>query len=196
MKQEQSVYNKNRLIALGALIVLIFIIIFLVWWWFIPKGPAAPATNTPVVPASDRVVLPRQTQVLETPTVKPAIADEGEAQILSLARNFSERYGSWSTDSSFQNLNDLFPRITARLRAEFEKTIAKAEPSAEFKGSETNVLKMEIQNRTASNASVLVTIQRVETDAQLKQTVTYHDLLVSMVKQGEFWYVNVAEWKS
>lgn len=196
MQQEQSVYNKQRLLALGALIVLILIIIFLVWWWFVPKNPAAPQNDTPVVPVSDRVVLPRQTQVLATPPVKPAVADEGEAQILSLARNFSERYGSWSTDSSFQNLNDLFPRITARLRAEFEKTIATAAPSTEFKGSETNVLKMVIQNRNGSVASVLVTIQRVETDAQLKQTITYHDLLVSMVKQGEFWYVNSAEWKS
>lgn len=196
MQQEQSVYNKQRLIALGALVVLILIIIFLVWWWFVPKKTPTPQANTPVAPVSDRVVLPLQTQVLAAPPEKPAIADEGEAQILSLARNFSERYGSWSTDSSFQNLSDLFPRITARLRAEFESTIAEAEPSTEFRGSETNVLKMVIESRSVSAASVLVTTQRIETDVQLKQTVTYHDLLVSMVKQGEFWYVNSAEWKS
>ncbi|MBI4091033.1 MAG: hypothetical protein HY422_03340 [Candidatus Komeilibacteria bacterium] len=196
MQQEQSLYSKRRLTVLGVLVILVLIIVFLVWWWFVPKKPIVTQTGTPAITESDRVVLPKQTQVLETPSARPAVADQGEAQILSLARNFAERYGSWSTDSGFQNLNDLAPYSTARLRAEFEDTIAATETPTLFKGSETVVLKMDIQSRTASAAGVLVTTQRIETDSQLKQTVTYHDLLVFMVKQGEFWYVDRAEWKN
>lgn len=197
MQQEQGKYNKKRLLALGVLVLLLLILIFLLWWWFFPRqstpeGPVPTATE----PAQETVVLtPQQPQAPaeeEAPVYAPV---PGETEIRALARNFTERYGSWSTDSNFQNLKDLFPRVTSRLEASFQRTIDTATTPTEFKSVETRVLQIDVQSLTETKASVLVTAQQVTRNASLEESEGFVKLDLSLIKDGEFWYVDSAEWQ-
>lgn len=196
MQREQGKYNKKRLFALGVLILLVLILIFLLWWWFFPRtsAPEGPVP-TAAEPARDTVVLsPQQPQ---TPVDEPReyAPVPGETEIRALARNFTERYGSWSTDSDFQNLKDLFPRVTSRLQAAFQRTIDTAVTPTEFKSVETRVLQIEINSLTSTEASVLVTAQQMTRDAGLQETEEFVKLDLALVKDGEFWYVDSAAWQ-
>lgn len=196
MQQEQSNYNKNRLVALGALILLVLIILFLIWWWFLPKKTPAPVAGLPIVPPEDRVVLPTQVQTPVAPLLPSAATPSaGEAEAMNLARNFAERYGSWSTDSNYQNLTDLFPSVTERLKQEFRQTIAQAPEHRDFTGVDTRALNVEMTSFTNTRARAVVTTQRTERNAQLEPVVRYENLELSMLKQGQFWLVDTAVWQ-
>ncbi len=196
MQQGQGKYNKNRLLALGVLILLIIIILLLIWWWFIPHGNGIPGPKpTATEPAHDTVVLPIQKPApAPAPEPTPAVVP-GETEVRSLARNFTERYGSWSTDSNFQNLKDLFPRVTARLKASFQRTIDSSSAPTEFKSAETRVLQIDIKSLTDSKADVLVTAQQTTRNDKLESQDSFVKLALTMVKDGQFWYVDSAEWK-
>jgi hypothetical protein len=92
-------------------------------------------------------------------------------------------------------LIDLYPRITSQLKSEFKNTIETSPAQEAFKGMETRVLQIEILDLGARDARVLVTAQRIETDANRTQNVFFQALDLGMVKQGEFWYVDSALWQ-
>ncbi len=191
---EEKPYNKKRLFALVVLILLLLLVIFLIWWWLRPPAvPRTSQTNTP--PPSDTVVLPPQRQVLPPLATPRDTITAGEAEVMNLARNFTERYGSWSTDSRYQNLYDLFPSVTQRLRREFERTVASAAAQPSYRGVETKVVHISIQHLREGSADVVVTAQSTETGADLQKSVTYRQLALSMVKQGTYWYVDSAQWQ-
>ncbi len=196
MQQQQGKYNKNRLAALGVLILLLLLLLFLIWWWFIPHSSAPTGPQpTATAPAHDTVVLPPQQAPATDVQPKVDTPAPGETEVRSLARNFTERYGSWSTDSKFQNLKDLFPNITSRLQASFQKTIDTSSAPTDFKSAETRVVQIQIDSLTATKASVLVTAQQTTRDAALKETQAFVKLALTMVNDGKYWYVDSAEWK-
>ncbi|OGY92712.1 MAG: hypothetical protein A3B31_01650 [Candidatus Komeilibacteria bacterium RIFCSPLOWO2_01_FULL_53_11] len=196
MRQEQGRYSTSRIAIFIALIVLLLIVIFLIWWWLRP-GASPDTANTNVAPPIDEVVtLPPQVQVAPPVTEPKKELTTGEAQVLNLARNFTERYGSWSTDSSYQNLKDLYPSVTSNLKKELDQTIAAGIISdSGFRGAETRVINMNLDSYTQSRAQVTVTAQQVTTDTLLQESVSYRQLELSMLQQGGFWYVDSAQWK-
>src|SRR3989344_4404588 len=176
MRQEQGRYSKSRIAIFVGLIVLLLIVIFLIWWWLRP-GASPGVTNTNVTPPIDETVtLPPQVQVAQPVTEPKQQLTTGEAQVLNLARNFTERYGSWSTDTSYQNLRDLYPSVTSDLRREFDQTIAAGTTDQGFKGAETRVINMSLDSYNQSRAQVTVTAQQVTTDTLLLEAVAYRQL--------------------
>ncbi|MEK7584517.1 MAG: hypothetical protein AAB490_04690 [Patescibacteria group bacterium] len=196
MRQEQGRYSKSRVAIFIGLIVLLLIVIFLLWWWFRPGSSPDPANTNATPPIDETVTLPPQVQIAPPVAEPKQELTTGEAQVLNLARNFTERYGSWSTDSSYQNLRDLYPSVTSNLKREFDQTIAAgATEDSGFKGAETRVINMNLDSYTESRAQVTVTAQQVTTDTLLQEAVAYRQLELSMVAQGGFWYVDSAQWK-
>ncbi|OGY91876.1 MAG: hypothetical protein A3B30_01185 [Candidatus Komeilibacteria bacterium RIFCSPLOWO2_01_FULL_52_15] len=193
MEQDQPKYNRKRLAAFGALVLLLALILFLIWWWTRPTAPRSTVQQQPV--PQNVVTLPPEQVTPPVPQVPPKQITEGEQVITNLARNFTERYGSFSTDNNYQNLKELSPFITSKLRSQFEKTITGSAGSQVFRGVTTKALNVLITSLTESRASVTVTAQRVETVADQQAIVTYAKLALTMVKQGPYWYVDSAEWK-
>ena len=193
MRREEGTVNRRRVLMLAVLVLLVLLVLFLIWWWFLRPAPAVQIVDQPK--AQDHVVLPAVNQTAPVVPVvpKPALT-EGELAILNLARNFAERYGSWSTDSHFQNLKDLYPRVTSRMQAELARTIAADVPDATYKAVRTKAINISITSSTASRASVTVAAQQIETDINLKETVLYKTLKLTMVNEGNFWFVDTATW--
>lgn len=191
MLEQRGKVNKQRILALAFLVFLLLLLVFLLWWWF--GRTVTPEGQTPDTPqVGEKIVLPSQRPTNTVPTVTrdvPSLSD-GELQVMSLARNFTERYGSWSTESEFQNLADLYPNITTRLRREFDQTIRSSVVANDYRGLDTKAINISINTLTDIFADVTVSAQQVVTDSSYKQSVQYTQYTLTMKRIGDFWYVD------
>lgn len=153
----------------------------------VPPPVTAPVTNTnaPTTP-------PRATG--------PASAEEvARRQISATAMQFTERYGSYSTDGDYENVSDLFPLMTAALQSESEtmiRTGRSAPPADSYVGVTTKAVSAHIQdlNLSAGTAAVTVQTQRV-TQTPTSRGTSYETLSLSFVRSGTVWKVNRVSWQ-
>lgn len=112
------------------------------------------------------------------------------------ARNFTERYGSFSTDVRLQNFKDLKGEMSNRFWRETEDYILTEEKKliSEFYGMTTRVLNVEEKSFSESRAEYLVSCQRQETKGT-SQKVFYQNLELKMIQENGEWRVDDVRWK-
>ncbi len=184
-------------IGLGV-IILILIIYFLFFFKFnkpqdVPKQQGATST-----PAVKTVVEPPK--ILEVkPVTKEELDQEG---VKRLAASFAERFGSYSSHSNFQNMEDLKLFMTDKMKTwseDFVKTQAlKQAGNTEYYGITTKAVtkKMVDFDESKGTAKVLIQTQRRETVGSAGNPVSFgQSIEVSLLKQGGTWKVDQAYWK-
>ncbi|MFH0928427.1 MAG: hypothetical protein V1821_03060 [bacterium] len=177
----------------AAIIILILFIIGLVVLWLFWR-------QTPQVAEEPEVTAPVETlaeEVIETSTapVTPlAPVDALSRNLIRFSMQFAERYGSFSSESNFQNLRDLEPVMTPGLNSYVESYIATAEAPAEFYGVTTRAATSEIITQTDTAAYLEVLTQRTETKGTAAARTYNQTLQIWVVKQGENWKADKAEW--
>ena len=113
----------------------------------------------------------------------------------SRARSFTARYGSFSSDSNFQNLYELKSKMTPSFWQEKEVYIKEAEPVATFYGISTKALSIKlIEFDPETKTEFLVSCQCQET-RDSAQKVIYQDIKIVFVKVGDNWLVDNAQWQ-
>lgn len=139
------------------------------------------------------------TAVPTTPAAEPREQDPELVAIVALAKNYAERYGSYATENTLTNLEELLPWMTAQLRAETERDLVRArrEPQAkEFLGITTKALSPAVASYTkGKSATVEVGTQRTEqrgtaTEPSYRQTLT-----LTIVLEDGAWKVARHAWK-
>ncbi|MBT6690936.1 hypothetical protein HOB10_01220 [Candidatus Parcubacteria bacterium] len=123
------------------------------------------------------------------PDLPPAQTNT-EFDVVNLAKNFAERFGSWSTDNPGKNLEELLPLSTIRMQGYLQGIEIDYNPS-EFLGLSTKSLSAEILSVSDSDAEVLVGTQRVEND----RNVYYQDIKMILIKPDNEWLVDGAYWQ-
>jgi hypothetical protein len=181
----------RRLIIIAiALIVLIGGSVLVVW--LVNRSPSLQnavyqATNTkPAYIIANTVVA--NTNVAVISPDKPAIK--------FVARNFAERFGSWSNQNDASNLVAAKAYATTSYAAYLDKQIQKTKATpvaAEYSGTITKALVFTFLKQTAALASIQVTTQQEVTTGSTTITQT-KNLLIELVKVGEDWKVNAAVW--
>jgi len=156
-------------------------------------SPKLPITNyqLPINQAmtNQSVIQPREL----TPEEKLALL-KNELKIK--ARNFVERYGSFSTDARFANLKELKDEMSSRLWRETENYILAKEKEEikEFYGVTTKVLSVEEKSFSENEVTYLISTQRQETKGQT-QKVFYQNLELKMIKEDNVLKVDKIQWK-
>ncbi|MCX6786028.1 MAG: hypothetical protein NTZ18_04225 [Candidatus Komeilibacteria bacterium] len=158
---------------------------------FFSLKPAAPQTNAN---QQANVPAPQKGAAAETPTVK---LSPTEQLIYATARNFAERYGSFSTDSRFTNLTEVQLLATPAFKKVLAGQIGSSAPSKEFYGVSSRALKVNITNldESGGKAEVTVSLQREESKTGQNNFVFNQDLKLTLTKVGEAWLVNSAVWQ-
>jgi len=112
------------------------------------------------------------------------------------ARNFAERYGSFSTDARFANLFELKNEMSKRLWQEIENYIKEKEKeeAKEFYGITTKVLNVEEKDFSENEANYLILTQRIETKGT-EQKVFYQNLELKLIKEDNVWKVDRINWQ-
>ena len=192
--------RKKIIIAVIAVIILIIIAV-LIWWWLqnrVLPATVAPAANANVglqIPAN----LPNRAAVLPSEPAGPVKQADVEADMKSLAMTFSERFGSYSNDGNYVNLDTLRKLSTDKLNLQLNILKAKQTAAATYYGVTTKALSAQITSYDAGMGRAEVTVYAQRREAQgttANPTVYYQNLNLQLAKAGDVWLVDFAEWVS
>ncbi len=185
--------RRIKIILAILIIVLILLALFLLWWNIWRPQPA-PTTV---------VVVETEEEEVSSPFAIPPIAEldqrtDEEISVETLAKTFAERYGSYSNESNFANLDDLEPLMTDSLASELAVMVANTDISDMYYGITTQVVSMNIISidETSGTASISVLTQREEAVGGPTNTeVSYETLVLDMVKVSGVWKVDGVTWQ-
>ncbi len=205
---------KRLVIVVVGLVILALLVLLGIRFFGNAQPTETVNTNTPAaglpgnngVPSSGNVNTPTTGGVdgprilIDSPVRKQATDQEVlEQALLVAARDFAERYGSYSTEGDFANLETLLPVMMPTLRTQTEALIEKnrAASAVSFIGVTTKALSAKPQGTVNAVAPVTV---RVATQRTTKKdgvsTVSYETLVLTMAHDAGIWKVSAATWKT
>lgn len=117
-----------------------------------------------------------------------------------LAMTFAERYGSFSSEGNFVNVEDLYTLMTERYQRRSETDVVRqrsAESSAAFQSTTTIVVGAEVDlpnGEESREATARVTTQRTAVRGGERPRTYSQELTVKLLKVGEEWKVDDAKW--
>lgn len=183
--------ERKRQFVLGGVVLLVFLLLLLLLLLFgKPKREVQTITNT--VPNADLVLIPPTADATGGVNLAPEVAFDVR-NVRRFAMQFAERFGSFSSEASYQNLRDLQPVLTPRMQEYVQSIIAGSGVGGEFYGVTTRALSAAIEEKTDTAATVLVGAQREEVKAGTPRVFT-QSLRVTFEKSGDGWKVDSAEW--
>lgn len=115
----------------------------------------------------------------------------------TVGRIFVERFGSYSTDVEYANVDDVLPLATPSLKEQLQDIAdeARETPSSSYYGVSTNVIKITVDEQTDTAQTLTVKTQREEAfDTPGNTSVRYQDIRLTFVKIGDDWFVDRFEW--
>jgi hypothetical protein len=174
--------------VIAAVVILILLLILLL---FIFRKPKVLVED---VQEPEQVV-----QVM--PEVNPAdIPAPGVVSASTVARIFVERYGSYSSETDFANVDDVMALATPTYQTELEASVdgyrRQFDEDDGYTGISTIVIGMKTTSESEVATSFLVTTQREESvGSPGNTTLRYQDAEVGLVKSGDDWLINDLTWK-
>lgn len=115
-----------------------------------------------------------------------------------VARSFVERFGSFSTESDYANVDDVMTLATSSLQARLQSIAeeARRDISSSYYGVSTRVIAMEVTTETENTASMKITTQRQESiDSPANTSTSYQEIDLQLVKNGDTWLVDDFQWQ-
>lgn len=132
----------------------------------------------------------------------PPASPERQAQernyplgLRELAFSFAERYGSYSSDEPFKNLDDLKIVMTDKMIASAE-SVGRSQTLGQngYEGYDSWALASELRSYGEDQATILVQVQRVHYLGETQDTFN-QGLLLQFVKVENEWRVDEAAWQ-
>jgi hypothetical protein len=117
--------------------------------------------------------------------------------VRTLSKTFAERFGSYSNEAAFANLEDVFPLMTEAYVARMQEAMESWSVSQEYYAVTTHVLSVEMEmDEEAGTAQVILKTQREEAKGEVQNvSILYQDLVLDLVYTGGTWLVDRATWK-
>jgi hypothetical protein len=195
----------KKIIAVFLVILLVLLVIGGILIWTKKKEPKISLLTGPTVSPSGN--LPSLPVAGGGTTIKIENSQEGKetsekekTTVEAMARSFAERFGSFSNQSNFENLTDLYPFMTKKMIQWAEDFIAtrkgQAKSQNEYFGITTKALATRIISQDKDQITIVVTTQRRESTATtLNNRVYLQDIELKIVKENDLWKVDEAKWK-
>ncbi len=179
--------TRRKLEVIAAVLILLLLLVVL--WLALYKPKPEPVTAEPevvveVVPVVDPAQVPA-----------PGVVSAG-----TVARIFVERFGSYSSETDFANVDDVMILATPAYQAELAALVASYRRQFDaddgYTGISTSVITLKNLTESETAANFLVTTQREEAVGNPgNATLRYQDAEVSLVKVGDDWLINDLTWK-
>lgn len=147
-------------------------------------------------PAREQIVPVENRPAFDLPEM--TAEEKGIEQAQNIAKIFAERFGSFSNQGSFSNLDDLAalstPQMQDWLVAQKKKLSAQYAADEVYYGVTTIAPIAKIESQSDSSAVIIVSTQRKETkDGEIR--VFNQDLKLAFVKVNGEWLINAAYWQ-
>lgn len=179
--------DKRKIEILIAILVLLGVIVLL---WFLLRGDQTPDEGPDTRPEpveTDDMFFEEPTSAAD-PVVLPH----------PIARTFVERFGSFSTESDYSNVDDVLGIVTPELRTSLLAIAeeARAEQGDAYYGVSTSVISITVVDETETSANVDITTQRQESFGSPGNTqARFQDIELDMIKNGDDWLVSGFQWQ-
>ncbi len=188
--------ERKRVIEVTIAGIILLAFMFLVWWITREKTvePVIEEEKTPTLPATNTTQKP-------TTTIDPAdVPQVQEVSAGTVARTFVERIGSYSSESDYQNVNDVSSIVTAELAVQLEEDAedarAKSPDNGGYYGISTSYVGAKNIEESDTTITLLVQTQREESfGSPGNSTVRYQTVEVTLVKEGQNWKVSEYTWE-
>jgi hypothetical protein len=178
------------------IIIILILIIFILWFLFARNQQ--PIINNQL-PTTNELATNQQidNQQINTPLelTPEQKAEIEKKELIVKARNFIERYGSFSSDAQFANLYELKNEMTSRFWQETEKSLSsEALAKEDFYSISTKVLNITEKIFLSDSITYSISTQREETK-NITEKILYQTAELKMVKQQGSWLVDSVSWK-
>ena len=121
-----------------------------------------------------------------------------EANARSLTKSFIERFGSFSTQSNYENLSNLKIFMTTKMQQWADGFIEENQDESlnEYYGIVTSVVSIKTLSFDNNQAKFSVATQRRETKTQASEpNIFFQDIEVFLKAESGSWKVDAAEWQ-
>lgn len=202
--------KKKILLIVGAILVLaIAVAVYL--FYFYDSTPKKQDTNDNSTP-NNQTNLPENqdgpesqgtTEPVETSPRDYDFRDKeelGENDLKKMAGSFAERFGSYSSHSSYGNIEDLRVFMSENMRQWAEnyikEQVEQESQNNDYYGISTRAIVTKVRefNKDRGRATVIVETQRTEKKGD-QENVFNQSMQIKFVKEGDEWKVNRAEWQ-
>ncbi|MFA5175543.1 MAG: hypothetical protein WC430_03975 [Patescibacteria group bacterium] len=179
------------------LIIVILVIIGGITWFLISKKSQPVSENKNVINQSVNQENTADQNQIKTEKPAPTAEDLLKTDLTNQARSFIERYGSYSTDSDYENLKELLPTMAQPLKTETESRIQKGVKKDmavnDFLGLTTRVISINLDKFTP-NSEAIFSAEIQEQAAHPGQTdISYKTAKLTLVKSADEWKVGEIE---
>ncbi len=181
------------------ILLLVLLIVIVVIWAVVKRSSQRPPSND-----TEQVISPPSNIIEERETIQENLTKQIEgkseeeisdqAAVLKATRYFVERYGSFSSQARWQNLQDLKNVVTDNLWQDFEDLLSKDVSSSKYYSLSTKVLSLNVISLSPNKAKVVASTQRREVKGG-EENISYRKMEVSLVKVGDKWLVSSFEEK-
>ena len=180
--------RRKKIIIIAIAVLVILGVLFLIW-----RLSDRGARVEPREEGEEQPVFEAPSANFEFQPLAPT-QTSAEFAVSELAKNFAERFGSWSTDNPGANLKELIP-LSSSAMANYLNNLEVSYEAEEFFGISTKSLSAAIVSFEPTQARVLVKTQRIEKKGNDPDNVFYQDIEIALIKSGDVWLVNSASWK-
>lgn len=193
--------SKRNKIIISIIAVIVLIIIAILIWWFLQRGGLLQSTTN----TNQTATAPQQLPIVSGLTNSSAVRIEEpkvEATLRAVAMTFTERFGSYSNQSGFQNLEDLQDLMTVKMKGWADNFVLEQRTlftdNEVYYGITTSALSSVIVDfdESLGRAEVVVDNQRQESrGSTINPKVLYQKIQLRLVKTSSGWKVDEAIWQ-
>ena len=189
--------TRKMLLTFIGLIVLVLLLLILWLFWFLLRSDKTPEVGIEIETSPIE-------ETLQEPTLKEQQLKQEQntrnqtAGVTSVAKMFTERYGSHSNEANFQNLIDVFPIMTDEFVQESKDMIAKTAISETYYGVTTSVLTVTVEkiDEAKGAATIRLNTQReIAKDSPQNISVENQEIVLELVRLEGVWKVASANWQ-
>lgn len=186
--------DRRKLVIIVVIIVLLLVAIVGGWWYWrqYSAKTVAPLAKEPATPT---LPLPSK------PTPMPVRTPEEEAKgtVVRMARLFTERFGTFSSQSQYEGIGDVMAVTTDSfqnwLRDKYIPELKSQHSADTYSGQTTRVMSVTVEKFADNESQVAVRVQRAATSDAGATEVKYSVLRVALIKQDSMWLVDSAHWE-
>lgn len=185
--------ERKRMGEIGIALVIILALVGVIW--ILTRGQAPeptiqPEIKTPVLPAATTQSSTTESMSVPAPQVVSAS---------TVARIFVERIGSYSSESDYQNVNDVqsmvTPELAIKLTKDAEKARAQSPANGGYYGVSTAYVGSKVTEESETSITLLAQTQREESfGSPGNSEVRYQTIELTLVLQEDAWKVSAYTW--
>lgn len=181
------------------LLILLLLLLWLLLVLFSGKAQTVPSADPgPSQETTEGDVVPDRPTVSELELEEQRETRTTTSDVTSLSKTFVTRYGSFSNEANFANLEDVLPLMSEAFAAQMRTLIDEGIAPEEYYGVTTSIVAVTVKekNEAAGTARVTVMTQREEAVGSPQNvTVKYQEIVLTFITEDGSWKVDSASWQ-